>query len=495
MFVMRPRLCQALLAASAIVMGLVYLGSRLFIYYHRWNDDLGMSVFNGKLPIIPQYNRFADSSNFAEAEISVLANVSAVNIPSEPSSTSTAVATLSKGKIQEFDPAWNNKSTWSKQQTPTSHMLREQVDKYIHSILDFRDNWPFERVSCPGDIGDRYQNLRDTEDSNQVRYFFALNLYGAVDALPRLMSSILETVKHLGPSHCAISIVDDGSEDGTWEVLEALTPWLDDLGVQYFLTTSGQSSSLDNGGQKSLADLRNQVLRPLKAKGVEPRALASAYSPDAVVIFLDNVVVCPEDILELVFQHVNQGAQMTCAFDWILDGSVFYDVWESRSLTGNTFFEIALASNGTLIRSDDMFFDDQDSKRRYDMFQPLQVYSCWGGMATLNAVSFAEDTIRFRPAEQSDADCYTGEPMLLAKDLFNQDLGKILAVPSVNVAYSDNEATKTKQTRGYVRDRVNASKPTLDEEEMVQWQQAPPDMIKCLAQSDQLAWTEWTQST
>ncbi|KAJ6095362.1 hypothetical protein N7486_006108 [Penicillium sp. IBT 16267x] len=510
---MRYRLYQALLGGVAIVMGLVFLGTKLvtyYTYYNPWNDDLGLSIFNGKLPTIPQYDRIAEPAHgplIPGTQIpDPVQDASTEKITSEhPASTSTAAPTGSSGSFQEFDPEWNNKSTWPQwskhhkaanlsQATPTNRISHERIDRHVHSILDFRDNWPFERVSCPANIVDRYQMLRDTDDNGQVRYFFALNPYEALDALPRLMSSIIETVKYLGAKHCAISIVDGGSEDGTWEVLAALKPFLDNMGVQYFLATSDPTFVGDDTNRETPANLRNQALQPLKTKEVEHLdALAGMYSPEAVVIFLDDIAMCPEDILELVFQHVNQKAQMTCAFDWIFKGTVFHDVWESRSLAGNTFFEIP--PDGSLADSDDMFFDNQTNKRRYDNFQPLQVYSCWGGMVTLNAVSFAENIVRFRPAEQTDADCYMGEPMLLADDLFSQGLGKILAVPSVNVAYSDNEATETKHTRGYVSDHVNTSRESLYEDEMVQWQIAPPDMIKCLAHSDQLAWTEWTEST
>ncbi|KAJ5924202.1 hypothetical protein N7466_008389 [Penicillium verhagenii] len=503
MAVLGPRFYQALLGGITILMGLLFLSSRLFVYYNRYNDDLGLSIFNGKLPSIPEYDSVTPEVNIPD---SAQHAPSTQNTPSEslesPSPTSFSGSSAS---LQEFDPAWNNKSTWpqwSKSQRPTdptvapptNHMLHEEVDKYVHSILDFGDKWPFDRVSCPAEIGARYQKLRDEEENRLVRYFFALNLHEAVDALPQLMSSIFEAVKYLGAKHCAVSIVDNESQDGTWEILEALKPWLDSMDVPYFLASSRHSlSRRDDASQATLADLRNQALEPLKATGEEPvQALSSMYSPEAVVIFLDNIVLCPEDILELVFQHINQGAQMTCAFDWAFNGTVFFDVWESRSLAGNTFFEIQ--PDGSLLGSNEMFFDDQPNKLRFDDFQPLQVYSCWGGMATLNAVSFAEDVIRFRPAEQTEADCYMSETVLLAKDLFSQGLGKILAVPSVNVAYSDNEATEMKHTRGYVHDHVDSSRSALDEGETVQWQPAPPDMIKCLAHSDQVAWTEWIES-
>lgn len=31
---------------------------------------------------------------------------------------------------------------------------------------------------------------------------------------------------------------------------------------------------------------------------------------------------------------------MTCAFDWIFNDTTFYDVWVSRTLVGDRFFEI-----------------------------------------------------------------------------------------------------------------------------------------------------------
>ena len=42
----------------------------------------------------------------------------------------------------------------------------------------------------------------------------------------------------------------------------------------------------------------------------------------------------------MIYEPEYQNATQTCAFDWIHDGGCFYDVWVSRSLTGDTFFEI-----------------------------------------------------------------------------------------------------------------------------------------------------------
>lgn len=62
-----------------------------------------------------------------------------------------------------------------------------------------------------------------------------------------------------------------------------------------------------------------------------------------------------------------------------MDGTLFYDVWVSRSLVGNTFFEIP--HDGSWSYSQDLFWDDPDGRRWFQVFQRMQVCSCWGGMA------------------------------------------------------------------------------------------------------------------
>jgi alpha-1,3-mannosyltransferase len=47
-----------------------------------------------------------------------------------------------------------------------------------------------------------------------------------------------------------------------------------------------------------------------------------------------------EDILELIHQRLLQKADMTCAMDWIYGGATFYDVWVSRAMNGDQFFEV-----------------------------------------------------------------------------------------------------------------------------------------------------------
>lgn len=68
-------------------------------------------------------------------------------------------------------------------------------------------------------------------------------------------------------------------------------------------------ASKDVNRVQTLAELRNMALLPLKSvtSSGSSDKLREMYSSDAVIIFVNDIVLCPEDILELVFQYANQG--------------------------------------------------------------------------------------------------------------------------------------------------------------------------------------------
>lgn len=373
-------------------------------------------------------------------------------------------------------------------------MRGEQVSEYVHAIMNYNANTTIPRLACPTSLGARYSSLRmgpgsttrrrydsyhhGNENRKEIKYSFALDTYQSVEVIPRLMSSIVQTMRYLGPDYCALSVVQGNSDDGTYDILSAVKAEIESIGAEFHLNASSVDPKR-NGADRVAArsELRNMALAPLIDSG-------SAHSSDAIIIFLDNVALCPEDILELLYQHVSQSAHMTCAFDWILSGTAFHDVWALRSMEGDLFLEAPQdASSSRNYNKDAPFQNDPDSRERYEAFQPLQVYSCWGGMVTINAAPFAAKKLKFRSAEKGE--CDTGEASLLAKDMWRQDLGKILAVPAVNVGYSNDEGVKTKQRRGYVSDHVDISSDKARQGELVEWQRQPPGKVKCLPNRDQ----------
>lgn len=126
----------------------------------------------------------------------------------------------------------------------TTTLLDAQAPKYnyVKAILDPKDE-EFERLLCPTPTTKRYDYLRVDHGTakaadRQIKYFFALNLRQCIGILPRLLGSIVETVRFLGPENCALSIVEGHSDDGTSEVLEALRVDMENLGLEFHLHTS-----------------------------------------------------------------------------------------------------------------------------------------------------------------------------------------------------------------------------------------------------------------
>ncbi|KAI4115008.1 MAG: hypothetical protein LQ338_007927 [Usnochroma carphineum] len=323
-------------------------------------------------------------------------------------------------------------------------------------------------LECHGPLGDRYAHLRSFA-SRKPKFFFALDLYQAAGILPRLTASILEAVKFLGPEYCYLSIVEGNSTDGTSELLQALHEEAKALGFAYSLVRSPlDAQSPSNDRIETLAELRNLALAPLL------QDTSRFDSEETTVVFINDISLCPNDILELIHQRRIQHATMACPMDYSNDG-LFYDVWVARSMTGDIFFNIPPSGLWKYARN--LLWDDPVAKRRLDAKKPFQAFACWNGMAAMSAKPFVERGIRFR--RSSGGECYMGEPTLLCKDFWAYGFGRILVVPSVWVAYSRNASVEVKEKQGFVEHNVKDITADPRVEEMVEWEAEPPSRIKC----------------
>ena len=357
-----------------------------------------------------------------------------------------------------------------------SHLDHAKLAEYIKSINDL-GYAKFWRLECPGESqpGKRYEVLkRIGEEKLGIKYFFALDLFQIVDLLPRLMGSILQTIKYLGPENCAISIIEGRSDDGTYLVLHKLRHTLEELGIRYWL----EQSDIDPHGDgvdriAELSRLRNMALEPLLYNKEE-------FTTEPLIFFVNDIAVCTDDLLELLYQHLLQNATQTCAYDWVDGGHLHYDAWVSRSMSGNTFFEIPQDMSWAFSRN--MFWDEPISKEKYNRQEPLQVFSCWGGMSVLDATPFMSGDIAFR--RNYEGECYSGEPTTLASDLVKLNMSRVQTVPYVAVAYDDHAGASAKNVHKYVKDWVHVDELVEKFEDdtkttRIEWR-APPPRYRCM---------------
>ncbi|KAF4976295.1 hypothetical protein FZEAL_7011 [Fusarium zealandicum] len=364
----------------------------------------------------------------------------------------------------------------------------ERISPYVSAILDPAAT-DLPRLECPAPNAGRYDILREprdgqrSTDQQRIDYFFALNLRECVDILPRLMGSIIETVRFLGPHRCALSIVEGNSPDGTADILTILRPFLEDIGLVYFYNRSNINPSKGSRIQK-LAQLRNLALTPLYKEEVP-------VSEDTTVLFINDVAACTEDILELALQRRTLGADMTCAMDWTYVGAdpTFYDIWVARSIeSGESFFEVG--SDGNWNSAWNLFWNAPQTRARYDAYLPFQVFSCWNGATAFTAAPLLHG-LRFRDVRGDKGECFQGEPQLFCKDLWSRGYRKIAVVPTVNLEYSDEKGADIKRLKGYVSQRA---KDQDEDSNKIDWVFDPPEKVKCMPDWEHQSWRPWNET-
>ncbi|PQE22140.1 alpha-13-mannosyltransferase CMT1 protein [Rutstroemia sp. NJR-2017a BBW] len=336
-----------------------------------------------------------------------------------------------------------------------------------------------KRIACPALLDGRYDHLRNGDA--KPKYFFTLNLRQCIEVLPQLLGAVIEAIRFLGPQNCVLSIVEGNSDDGTFEVLRLLKPALHGTGIRYFFESSDiDSHSTDRIA--ALSQLRNLALKPLTESQDE-------YSPNTTIVFLNDISICLEDILEIIHQKVYQKADMTCAMDWahVMSEPTFYDVWISRGITGDSFFDIP--ADGSWDLAPNLFWNDPITRDLYQAHKPFQVFSCWNGIAAIIGEPFMTGSIAFRAPKEEE--CFQGEPSLLAKDMWNLGHGKIAVIPSVNVEYSNERTTKIKGEKGFTSEWVEKERDT--ESTRIVWQEEPPAKVRCMRSWTAQTWEVWNE--
>lgn len=217
--------------------------------------------------------------------------------------------------------------------------VEQELDRRFRD-LDLPGGHSMQDLSCvdlsqlsASTLNDRYYPLRSangTSAARQGRTLLALNLFNSQDLLPSLSQTLLAVADYLGPASVHISIFENGSKDHTTTMLAHLAAALTALGVDHTIVSDPRETdwkAVDRIDQ--LAVYRNVAIEPMRSQP------AAGWGD---VVFINDVYVCPADVLELLFQRKAQDADAACAMDWRRtkglgqrwrDGIKFYDNWVS----------------------------------------------------------------------------------------------------------------------------------------------------------------------
>ena len=117
------------------------------------------------------------------------------------------------------------------------------------------------------------------------------------------------------------------STDITAAALEELIYGLNQIGTKHSIVSVGNPEPWDHVNHIQMhAELREHALQPLRSGLIRPD----------FIFFVNDVVFCLCDMLEMMHQQHKQNASITCALDWVhyKNNWIIYDSWVLRDING-----------------------------------------------------------------------------------------------------------------------------------------------------------------
>ncbi|PFH45340.1 glycosyltransferase family 69 protein [Amanita thiersii Skay4041] len=256
------------------------------------------------------------------------------------------------------------------------------------------------------------------------KYFFAINLYNSFDVIPDLFATLFRVAAILGYQNVYVSIYENGSTDQTKALLRIYDALTRSVGLRVSIRTSMRTRGAFNHRIEYLAEVRNAAFGPLH----DLRDSENEYFD--TIVFMNDILPCLDDLLELIWQSRRNNAGITCAADYMyheeIASPVFYDNWVARDINGTAL------ENAPFER----IFHHQGSSLRFQRHLPVQVQSCWNGIAILDPAPFySPPHVRFRMARIMEGECSASECSLICNDYWEAGYGRIMMVPRVKLAY------------------------------------------------------------
>ena len=159
-----------------------------------------------------------------------------------------------------------------------------------------------------------YQLQQSTKQ--QHKYFFAINLYNSFDVIPDIFSTLFRVASVLGYQNVFVSIYENGSTDQTKALLRIFDALTRSVGMRVVIRTSHRTRGAFNHRIEYLAEVRNAALVPLH----ELRDQEGEFFD--TIVFMNDVLPCVDDVLELIWQSRRHNAGLTCAADYMFHDEI-----------------------------------------------------------------------------------------------------------------------------------------------------------------------------
>lgn len=235
----------------------------------------------------------------------------------------------------------------------------------------------------------------------------AVNVHNSQDILPGQAIALLEAAYYLldkNRNKVYISVYENGSNDKTGRLLSEFAAAAQALGVHgIWVTTSRMANGPGQDRMVMLSEIRNHAIMPLLPY------LSPSGGGAAQLVFLNDVITCASDILEVVHQQRLQRGDMVMGTDWNnIDGKArLYDMWVARGINGGLSYVWDGNSGLTPTSPGENWVHDVWSTQNQAIWQrwldgrPFPLYCAWGGMVAFDAALFTKQHLRFRSSISS----------------------------------------------------------------------------------------------
>lgn len=154
-------------------------------------------------------------------------------------------------------------------------------------------------------------SMRTGSGGSQHKYFFAINLYNSFDVIPDIFATLFRTASILGYQNVFVSIYENGSSDQTKALLRIFDALARTVGLRIIIRTSMRTRGQFNHRIEYLAEVRNAAMVPLHELRDNEGEIFDT------IVFMNDILPCVDDLLELIWQSRRQNAGITCAADYM----------------------------------------------------------------------------------------------------------------------------------------------------------------------------------